>query len=176
MNLAATTGNGAREAQAARSYGLRTRPDGLVELEFSHTVTMGETSSVGFVYFSKLIDWQGQYRELFGIERIRNYMETLGGDTTMVTHSCSCQYFNEIWFADRVLVRITVPWVRMQFAQGVFEYYRATETGEVLAAKGEQVWMSARRQGNVFSPGPWPQEFLDATRELGADTSRALVA
>ncbi|ALG06212.1 hypothetical protein AOZ06_04065 [Kibdelosporangium phytohabitans] len=71
---------------------------------------------------------------------------------------------------------MVLPWVRLEYAQALFSYSRLTGDSEEIVATGEQVWMSARRTGNVFSPGPWPQEFLNAVQRMGGDVSRALVA
>lgn len=144
-------------------------------VSFERIVTVGDTSSVGFVYFSKFIDWQAECRETLGYEYLPDYMAGIDGEITMVTHSCSCQYLGELWPGDRVEIDLIVPWVRLEFMRGVYLYYRTTGGARQLVARGEQIWMSARRSGNTFGPGPWPQDVLALVRDRGGDVSRALV-
>ncbi|MGW1030115.1 acyl-CoA thioesterase [Streptomyces sp. NPDC002577] len=141
-----------------------------------HTVTAGDTSAVGPVYYARLIDWQGHCREQCGMLVAPRFSSDISGAYAMLTRSCSCEYENEIWFGDRVCIRLTVPWVRLHLMKGEFTYHRLTDDGEQLVARGEQIWASARRVGSAYQPCPWPRELVDGAAALGADISRAQVA
>jgi acyl-CoA thioesterase FadM len=146
----------------------------LKAVSFERVITFGDTSAAGIVYYSKFVEWQGQYREVLGFRYAPEYMAGLGGDVTMLTHSCSCEYYSELWPGDRVEIKLIVPWIRLEFMRGLYFYYRTTNEGQQLVARGEQIFMSARRDGNTFSPGPWPRSILKIARAMGVDTSRAL--
>jgi acyl-CoA thioesterase FadM len=142
--------------------------------EMRHLVTFGETSAFGFVYFSHLVRWQGECRERFGYEHCPEYMRGLAGELTMLTSTASCEYLGEIWAADLICVRLSIPWVRLHFMKGEFTFYRLRDGVEDLVARGEQTWASACRAGSVFAPAPWPQDVLDACTLFGSDVTRAL--
>jgi acyl-CoA thioesterase FadM len=149
--------------------------DHLPTYDVDYQVIVGDTSKVGFVYYTRLMDWMGMVREQYGVVAAPNYMNNIDGPTTMLTHFVSCQYMGEIWFPDRVSIRMSVPWVRFEFMRALFRFYRLTPDGDVLVGRGEQIWASVRRENDVFSRAPWPQEMLDSVIRLDADVSRALV-
>ncbi|MFE2430666.1 acyl-CoA thioesterase [Streptomyces sp. NPDC059373] len=143
-----------------------------------HTVTAGDTSAVGPVYYARLIDWQGRCREQAGILTAPMFSSDISGDYAMLTQSCSCEYLKELWYGDRVAIRLTVPWARMHLMKAEFQYHRITEPGQEegeLVARGEQMWASAHRRGDHYEPGPWPAEIIQSAIMLGADISRAQV-
>ncbi|MFJ2780132.1 MULTISPECIES: acyl-CoA thioesterase [unclassified Kitasatospora] len=152
----------------------RPAPAQLRWYEMEHIVTFGETSGAGFVYFAHLFRWQGECRERFGCAYCPRYMGGLTGELTMLTSSASCEYLGEIWAADRILVRLTIPWVRLHFMKGDFAFYRTSEGREDLVARGEQMWANVHRDGSTFAPAPWPAEILDACAHFGTDLTRAL--
>lgn len=142
--------------------------------EMRHLATFAETSGAGFVYYSHLITWQSECRERFGYEHCPEYMRGLAGELTMLTCTASCEYLGEIWAADLIAVRLSIPWVRLHFMKGEFGFYRLHDGTEDLVARGEQTWASARRTESGFAPAPWPQEVLDACARYGSDLTRAL--
>lgn len=155
----------------------RSAPMPLRWYEMQHVVTFGETSGVGFVYFSHLIKWQGECRERFGYQYCPDYMRYmrgLAGEPTMLTCTASCEYLGEIWVGDVISVRLSIPWVRLHFMKGEFAFYRLRDGIEELVARGEQTWASTRSAGSTFTPAPWPQDVLDACALFGSDLTRAL--
>jgi acyl-CoA thioesterase FadM len=138
-----------------------------------HLVTIGDTSAVGPVYYSKLIDWQARCREEAGLLHIPEYDQGLSGHSAMVTRTCSCEYLKELWFGDHVTISVAVPWVRLHLMKALYAYHRLTDGAEELVATGEQLWASVRRNGNSFEPGPWPGFFIKTLADLGTDTTRA---
>jgi enediyne biosynthesis thioesterase len=143
-----------------------------------HIVTAGDTSAVGPVYYARLIDWQGRCRERAGMATAPAFSGNISGDYAMLTQSCSCSYFEELWYGDRVAIRLSVLWVRLHLMKAVFAFHRISAPGQQggeLVADGEQMWASARRIGNHYEPGPWPRELVDSAARLGADISRAQI-
>lgn len=147
----------------------------LTALCMERIVTVGDASSVGFTYFTKFIEWQGLVRETVGFEFFPDYMAGFTGEVVMLTMSCSCEFLGSLWPGDRVRIKVVAPWVRLAYMQGLYFYYRVTDDGEKLVARGEQLWMNAHRKGDTFTPGPWPANVVDGVRRIGGDVSRALV-
>ena len=141
-----------------------------------HTITAGDTSAMGPAYYARFTDWQGVCREQAGILLAPKFSSGIsGGDYSMVTQSCSCTFLRPASFGDRIVVRLTVPWVRMSFMKGEYTFHRRAEGEERLIAVGEQVWASMRHLDDGYDLCPWPRELVDCAAALGADTSRAHV-
>jgi acyl-CoA thioesterase FadM len=151
---------------------------GLRWYAMTHLATVGDTSRAGFVYYARLIEWQGVCRERFGFEHCPGYMNSLRTTHLMVTQSVSCEYFEEIEEGQHIAVRLAIPWIRLHFMKGDFEYYRVGNGQERLVARGEQIWANTLRGGTserlVLSPAPWTAEVIDVCRWFGTDISRAL--
>ncbi|GAB4585336.1 acyl-CoA thioesterase [Nocardia sp. IFM 10818] len=143
-----------------------------------HTVTAGDTSAVGPVYYARLIDWQGQCRERAGLSGAPLFSSDIASGYLMLTQSCSCEYLRELYFGDLVAIRVTVLWVRMHLMKAEFRYHRIDcpgDPGGALVARGEQLWASANLVNGHADPCPWPPEMAACAAELGADMSRAQI-
>ncbi|TCO45905.1 acyl-CoA thioesterase [Actinocrispum wychmicini] len=143
-----------------------------------HTVTAGDTSAVGPVYYARLIDWQGQCRERAGMAGAPLFSSDISGDYAMLTQSCSCEYFKELYYGDLVAIRLTVRWVRLHLMKAEFRYHRIDVPGQPdgdLVARGEQMWASASLVDGHYEPCPWPREMADCAAQFGADLSRAQI-
>ncbi|WP_330255540.1 acyl-CoA thioesterase [Nocardia sp. NBC_00565] len=144
-----------------------------------HTITAGDTSAVGPVYYARLIDWQGQCRERCGQLGAPIFSSDISGDYAMLTQSCSCEYLGELYFGDLVAIRLTVLWARMHLMKAEFHYHKINTPGQDgghLVARGEQMWASARRNADGhYEPCPWPRELADCAATFGADISRAQI-
>ncbi|WP_433655145.1 acyl-CoA thioesterase [Nocardia sp. CA-128927] len=149
------------------------------QYRLEHVVTFGETSRAGFVYYRNLIDWQGVCRERFAFDYIPEYMMSLRKDIAMLTTSVTCEYAGEVYETDRISIRMSIPWIRLHFMAGEFEYYRITDDGEQPIASGIQLWANTRRTGDPdspdFVPEPWTREVIDVCTRMGTDLTRALV-
>ncbi|TMR17526.1 acyl-CoA thioesterase [Nonomuraea turkmeniaca] len=141
-----------------------------------HYVTFGETSAAGFVYYLRLLEWQGHCRERFGYAYCPDYMNRLRGELVMPTCTASCEYLTEIYPNDLISIRLSIPWLRLHLMKGEFVYYRISRTGaEELVARGEQQWANMRPDGETMTPEPWPEEVLKTCRLMNTDLSRALI-
>ncbi|MGW2662950.1 acyl-CoA thioesterase [Nocardia tengchongensis] len=143
-----------------------------------HTVTAGDTSAVGPVYYARLIDWQGHCRERAGMAGAPLFSSDIASGYLMLTQSCSCEYLKELHYGDLVAIRVTVLWVRMNLMKAQFLYHRIAfpgDPGGELVARGEQMWASASMVDGHPEPCPWPAEMAACAAELGADMSRAQI-
>ncbi|MFI1801197.1 acyl-CoA thioesterase [Streptomyces sp. NPDC020379] len=149
-----------------------TEPGGPSWYAIDHVVTFGETSMAGFVYYLRLIEWQGHLREMFALELARDYMNLMAeGRLVMLTQSVSCEYHAEIRLGELISLRLTISWLKGIRCIGDYAYYRTVPGGEELVASGQQMWTNTDAQGE---PAPWPQCVLDACHQLNIDTSQAL--
>ncbi|MEU7046503.1 thioesterase family protein [Streptomyces varsoviensis] len=148
-------------------------PDGPFLYATDHVVTWGDTSKVGYLYYSRLIEWQGHLRELFALDFLDEYVRMLLQGHLMLTQSLSCEYLREIDLGDTISERLAVSWVNGPRMLGDFTYHRATPSGEELVARGQQMWVNATPQGH---PAPWPPSVLDTCRQLNIDVAEALTA
>ncbi|MGW5401548.1 acyl-CoA thioesterase [Streptomyces sp. NPDC003952] len=144
--------------------------DGLRRYAIEHLVTYGETSMAGFVYFSRLIDWQGTLRETVAVDMTPDYARGLTEGRLMLTQSVSCEYISEIKFGEVISLRVTVPMIRGFRMLGDFTFYRGSGSAEELVAHGTQMWVNADLHG---TPAPWPADMISLSRLLGADVSQA---
>ncbi|WP_107657410.1 acyl-CoA thioesterase [Nocardia suismassiliense] len=143
-----------------------------------HTVTAGDTSAVGPVYYARLIDWQGHCRERAGIAGAPLFSSDITGDYAVLTQSCHCEYIKEISYGDLIAIRLTIVWVRMHLMKAEFRYHHINipgEPGGELVARGEQTWASTLLVDGHYEPCPWPHDIASCAAELGADMNRAQI-
>ncbi|MFD8229444.1 acyl-CoA thioesterase [Streptomyces massasporeus] len=147
-------------------------PGGPVSYAVDHLVTFGETSMAGFVYYIRLVEWQGRLRETFAFDLVPEYMHMLAdGRLVMLTQSVSCEYFSEIKLGELISQRLAISWIDGARMLGDYAYYRTTPDSEELVAQGQQMWVNATPRGTA---APWPASVLDVCRRLDVDTSQAL--
>ncbi|MDL4776725.1 MULTISPECIES: acyl-CoA thioesterase [Thermomonosporaceae] len=138
--------------------------------EFGHRVTFAETNVVGNVYFTGYLSWQGACRELFLADKAPQVIDRLHRDLALVTVSCSCEYFSELFALDEVSVRMTL--VRQEGNQMTmaFDYYRVGRGPALLVARGEQTVACMVRTGDGLVPEKIPDELGAALRPYIART------
>ena len=130
--------------------------------EYRHVVSFEETNLVGNVYYTNHILWQGRCRELFLKEYTPEVLEELAQDLRLVTTRVSCEYFNELFAFDEVIIRMYAGTITQSRVSMLFDYLRNSDSGEELIAKGEQQIASMReRDGRVF-PTPIPAGLREA--------------
>lgn len=132
--------------------------------EYLHTVGFEETNLVGNVYYVNHLRWQGRCREMFLRDHAPSVIEELDHGLALVTTRCSCEYINELFAFNQVLVRMRLASLIQNRITFQFEYWRKTETGEELIARGEQQVACMRRVGNGVSPTPIPGPLREALR------------
>lgn len=135
--------------------------------EYRHVIGFEETNLVGNVYYVNHIRWQGRCREMFlydhGIDVLKDFAEGLA----IVTVRVACEYLSELSAFDRLIIRMKLGGIVQNRILLLFEYYRETDNGEVLAAKGEQQVACMRRAGDGLEPTPIPEKLREALRPYG---------
>jgi len=105
-----------------------------MDYKWQHIVTFEETNLVGNVYYANHIRWQGACREMFLKDHAPDILEQLYNDLVMVTTRVSCEYFNELFAFDEVILSMRAGEVTSSRIVMKFDYIRADE----LIARGEQ--------------------------------------
>lgn len=137
--------------------------------EYRHLVTFADTNLVGNVYFTNYLSWQGACRERFLAEKAPRTVARLNDDLALVTHSCSCDFFSELFALDTVSVRMSL--VRIDFNQITmdFDYYRMTDGPARLVARGEQTVSCMARDEDALAPIEVPEELRTALDSYATD-------
>jgi enediyne biosynthesis thioesterase len=136
--------------------------------DYRHVVGFEETNLVGNVYYANHVRWQGKCRELFLKENAPEVLEDLSGDLRLVTLRTSCEYFEQLFAFDEVLVRMRLGEVVQNRIEMLFDYVRVKEGKESIVAKGAQTIACMRRQGNGVVACPIPDALREALRPYQA--------
>ncbi|RKZ54862.1 MAG: acyl-CoA thioesterase [Candidatus Parabeggiatoa sp. nov. 2] len=137
--------------------------------EWHHIITFEETNLVGNVYYANHIRWQGSCREMFLRDHAPDVLEQLYKDLVMVTTRVSCEYFNELFAFDEVIVRMRAGAVTESRVTMLFDYFRKTVEGEELIARGEQQAACMLKKNGATVPTPVPKSLRDALNPYLSD-------
>lgn len=132
--------------------------------EYMHTVGFEETNLVGNVYYANHVRWQGRCREMFLRDHAPDVLADLSQGLSLVTTRVSCEYMSELFAFDRVAIKMRLGEMVQNRVTMLFEYWRRTEAGEQLVARGEQQIACMRREGERLSPTPIPEALRSALR------------
>lgn len=139
---------------------------------FAHErlVTFADTNLVGNVYFANHVAWQGECREAFLAEEAPGVVARLtSGELALVTVSCGCHYFGELYAMDRVSVRMTLRALSFNHVTMDFAYYRVGDGPARLVARGEQaVACMVRDEDGTLTPVDVPDELRRALERYAA--------
>jgi enediyne biosynthesis thioesterase len=130
--------------------------------DYRHVVTLEETNLVGNVYFSNYLRWQGHCRERFLMERAPGVLRALTDDLALVTVSCRCDYFSELYVTDTVELRMTLGGIDGNRVSMTFDYYRINGTPAELVANGSQTVACMRRAPHATEAVSVPAELCRA--------------
>ena len=130
--------------------------------EYQHLVSFEETNLVGNVYYANHVRWQGRCREMFLRDHAPEVLAELSQDLALATVRVSCEYYSELYAFDRVAIRMRLGALTQNRITMLFEYWRITDEGEELVAKGEQQTASMRREGTELVPTPVPIALKEA--------------
>jgi enediyne biosynthesis thioesterase len=130
--------------------------------DYRHVITLEETNLVGNVYFTNYLRWQGHCRERFLMEHAPGVLRALRGSLALVTVSCQCDFFDELFASDTVELRMALQGTSDNRVTMAFDYYRTSGSVAQLVARGSQTiaCMSRTEQGTV--PVSVPAELRDA--------------
>ena len=132
--------------------------------EYHHVIGFEETNLVGNVYYVNHLRWQGRCREMFLRDHAPGVLAQLDGDLALATTRCSCEYLEELRAFDVIVLRMRLASQAQNRILLEFEYYRASDDGEELIARGEQGIACMRREGEQMVPTPVPEELREALR------------
>jgi len=124
--------------------------------EYTHIVGFEETNLVGNVYYANHVRWQGRCRELFLRDHAPEILDELRNGLYLVTVRVSCEYFNELFALDKVIIKMTVGDITQSRITMLFEYLRPEPQGEILIARGEQQIACMHKVDNGMSPAKIP--------------------
>jgi len=133
--------------------------------EYHHIVGFEETNLVGNVYYANYILWQGRCREMFLKDEAPSIINDLSQGLALVTVRVSCDYFSELFAFDQVIIRMGLGEIKQNRITMVFEYWRVTDRGEELVAKGEQMAACMRREGEKTVSTPIPNALMVALNQ-----------
>jgi enediyne biosynthesis thioesterase len=132
--------------------------------EYHYTVSFEDTNLVGNVYYANHIRWQGRCREMFLLDHAPSVVTQFQEGLAMVTTRCSCEYFSELYAFDQLILRMRLEDLTQSRISLSFEYWRRTQIGEELIARGEQQVACMRSLGELMEPVPIPQDLREALK------------
>jgi enediyne polyketide synthase len=116
--------------------------------EYRHVVTFEDSNVVGNVYFVNHLSWQGRCREMFlrthAPEAIRQ-LDAAG--LSLATSSVACEFFEELFPFDEVVIRMTLRELTTSTAALVFDYLRQRGDTLTLIARGQHTVAVKRKAG-----------------------------
>ena len=130
--------------------------------EWHHIVTFEETNLVGNVYYANHIRWQGCCREMFLRDNVPEILEELKYDLAMVTTRVTCEYFNELFAFDEVVLLMRAGNVSANRIVMLFDYIK--KPTEELIAQGEQQIACMLKNNGVMQPTPIPKALRKALK------------
>lgn len=139
--------------------------------EYRHTVGFEETNLVGNVYFANHVRWQGRCREMFLREKTPAVVKAIEHGLALVTTRVSCEYLAELSAFDDLVILMRLGWVRQNRISMTFEYWRHTDGGQELVARGEQQVACMKREGDKLLPAPVPDELRDALSKYSEEVA-----
>lgn len=130
--------------------------------EYRHVVSFEETNFTGNVYFSNHVSWQGRCREMFLREHAPDVLNEIANGLSLITTRVSCEYFDELRAFDEIVIKMYVQEVGPGRVTMTFNYFRVSEAGEQLVARGEQHVVSMRQGNGTVTPTALPPALVDA--------------
>ena len=134
------------------------------DYEYRHVVGFEETNLVGNVYYAHHVRWQGRCREMFLRDHAAEVLEELARGLHLVTTRVSCEYLAELFAFDEVVIRMRLGDLTQNRISMLFEYWRRTDDGEELVARGEQQTACMRQDENRIVATPVPEVLREALR------------
>lgn len=136
--------------------------------EYRHIVSFEETNLVGNVYYANHVRWQGRVREMFLRDHAPDVLQELNRGLSLVTTRVSCDYYNELYAFDEVLIRMSAGPITQNRVTMLYDYLRDSDKGLQLIARGEQQIASMRRAGETMEATPLPPSLRAALAEYAS--------
>lgn len=135
--------------------------------DYKHIVGFEETNLVGNVYYANYILWQGRCREMFLYDHAPDIIQQFSQGLALVTVRVSCDYFSELYAFDQVIIRMSLKELKQNRITMLFDYWKISDAGEELVAKGEQQAACMQRQGEKIVAIAVPESLRRALEEYG---------
>jgi enediyne biosynthesis thioesterase len=119
---------------------------------YRHCVSFEETNLTGNVYYVNHLRWQGRCREMFLREHAPEVIDDLAAGLRMVTTRCSCEYLEELFAFDEIVVEMRLGALAQNRVTMLFDYTRAGR----MVARGEQQIACMRMAAGRLAPTPVP--------------------
>jgi enediyne core biosynthesis thioesterase len=129
---------------------------------YHHIVSFEETNLVGNVYYVNYLSWQGRCREMFLHDHAPEILTDLSQGLALATVRVNCEYYSELFAFDQVSIRMHLGALTQNRITMLFEYWRVSDNGEELVAKGEQQVACMKREGDKLTPTPMPAALYQA--------------
>jgi enediyne core biosynthesis thioesterase len=135
--------------------------------EYRHMVGFEETNLTGNVYYVNHLRWQGRCREAFLQSHAPEILDELNRGLALVTVRCSCEYLDEVFAFDEIVIRMRLRALTNNRVTMEFEYFREDQ----LIAKGEQQIACMRRGLEGMRAEPLPRRLYEALEKYTHPTS-----
>jgi len=136
------------------------------QFDYTHIVSFEETNVMGNVYFAHYLSWQGRCREMFIKEKVPGLLKLIErNELSLVTISCSCEFFSELRAFDEVIVTMQLVAVIQNRIKMNFSYLK--KNGDVLkvVAKGNHEVGCFLREGADLATVSVPDILQEALTE-----------
>jgi enediyne biosynthesis thioesterase len=133
--------------------------------EYKHIVGFEETNLVGNVYYANYILWQGRCREMFLYDHAPDILQQLSQGLALVTVRVSCDYFSELYAFDQITIRMSLKELKQNRITMLFDYWKISDAGEELVAKGEQQTACMQREGEKTIAVSVPEKLTKALKQ-----------
>lgn len=134
--------------------------------EYRHIIGFEETNVVGNVYYANHVRWQGRCREMFLRDHAPEIVDEISRGLSLVTTKVSCEYFEELFAFNEVIVRMRAGPITQNRVTMLFEYVRRErgDGADVLIARGEQQIACMRKEPGGVVPTPVPESLSRALK------------
>jgi len=130
--------------------------------EYRHVVSFDETNVVGNVYYVTHLRWQGRCREMFLRVHAPGILKEFEQGLALVTVRCSCDYYDEVFAFDEILVQMRLEAVQQNRVRLAFDYLRTKDGASTLIARGAQEVAAMRKTDRGLVATPLPDELRSA--------------
>jgi len=132
--------------------------------DYRLTVSFAETNVVGNVYFANYFVWQGKCREQYLCDYAPQVLEDFKVGYGMITKNSSCDYHNESFAFQKILVQMSLDKLTRTGMSMLFDYYREEEDQRVLLAQGRQtaLWVNPEHKVSMM-----PKYLYEAIENYG---------
>lgn len=128
--------------------------------EYHHVVGFQETNLIGNVYYVHYLSWQGRCREMFLHDLAPSVLEDINNGLKLATVRVSCEYEEELFPFDHVIVRMSLGVLKPSGLTLRFQYVKSADGVETPIARGEMEIACLRG----VAAAPVPDDLREALR------------